>query len=84
MPSAKITYFVSESKAPGFSYEVSFQRDGNERRSECRWKNSNEMFEAIGFATVKAIQSKQDYGNKNVNLVIELNVCSIIDPMIKM
>lgn len=78
----KITYFVSECKAPGFSYEVTVQREGKERQSECRWKNSNEMFEAIGFATAKAVQSKQDYGNKNVKLVIELNVCSIIDPII--
>ena len=78
-----ITYSVSKSKDEGYAYELTVQREGKEKELRSRWPKEDQMRDAIGCGTIMAIQSKQDYGNMNVRLVIELEICSIIDPMIK-
>lgn len=86
----KITYFVSQSKHEEFSYEltVSSKNDPNKREICNRWPKDeigvrNHMRDAIGLAIILGLQSKNDYGNQ-VSIVIELEVCSIVDPVIKL
>jgi hypothetical protein len=77
-----LTYFLSKSSHPDMAIDLTVQ-GAHEGREICNmWPNESHLNEAIGAAVVRALQSKNDYGN-NVRLVIELEVCSIIDPMIK-
>jgi hypothetical protein len=86
----KVTYFVSQSKDAGYTYEVTAINDNMPERSIVkRWPckpDGNEHIqerEAIGIGVMLALQSKNDFGNK-AEVVIELPICSIDSPVIKL
>lgn len=82
-----ITYFVSPCKETGYSVEITTAKNKEENRLlHSRWPadfKGDTTREAIGKAILCALSSKNDYGN-NVRVVIELNVCSVLDPVINL
>ena len=83
---ANINFFLSRSNDKDFSFELTSSKDGGKRQICNRWpvthENGFQLQQAIGMAILTAIASKHDYGNK-VQVVLELPVCSIDDPVIK-
>jgi hypothetical protein len=77
-----LIYFVSECKDSEYAYEITVQRDGQEPQINTRYPKKEQLNECIGLALKLAISAKHDYGNSNVKLVIEPDICSISEPMI--
>ena len=87
---AKITYFLTPSKHPNTAYELTAERNGSGKREIVNYfpeENGRTVAQvtqnAMGRALIHALQSKHDYGNET-QLVIEFEICSIIDPLIKL
>ena len=82
---ANINFFLSSSKDDGFSFELTSSKNNGERQLCNRWpdthQNDFQLQQAIGKAILTALTSKHDYGNK-VQVVLELPLCSIDDPVI--
>lgn len=79
----KMVYMVSPSPDADFTYYVTAQRGDKTPELVTRFKVAAQLNEAIGLAVKMAIQSKHDYGNNNVFVVIQPDICSISEPMIK-
>jgi len=85
---ARLTYFLSPSKIEGTAYELTCEKNGSGKREivnvfpeRSGWTIREVTQNAMGRALIAAMQSKHDYGNHS-QLVIEFEICSIVDPMI--
>jgi len=82
---SRITYFLSNSKDEGYSFELTSSKNGGERELCNRWPSTHvndfQMQQAVGKAFLSALTSKHDYGN-NVQVVIEIPICSIDAPLV--
>lgn len=86
----KLTYFLSQSKRDGKAYELTCEKNGSGKREIVNlfperegWTIQEVTQNAMGRALIVSLQSKHDYGNET-QLVIEFEICSIIDPLIKL
>ena len=72
----------------GKAYELTCEKNGSGKREIVNlfperkgWTIQEVTQNAMGRALIVALQSKHDYGNK-ATLVIEFEICSIVDPAI--